>query len=217
MFANIRRYRLVRGSMDELMHRVDESFAEQIGAQEGFVSYQVIELPEGEVISVSVFEGPKQAEASRELSRRWTDTELSDMDLQRVETLRSEIDVSRASEALLEPLHVASGSEFCALRRYVLREGSINEALRRVDASFAETVQGVDGFRGYMLLELGNDELVSLSFFRDRAGADASDELAARFVREELADFDIVRIDARSGDVRVSRAQAEVLVPEHAY
>jgi hypothetical protein len=201
--------------MDELMHRVDETFAEQISAQEGFISYHVIELPDSEVLSVSVFEGPKQAEASRELAQRWTEAELRDMDLRRIEVLRSEIDVSRASEAMLEPLHAAAGSEFCALRRYLLRAGSIDEALHRVDVSFAETVQSIDGFRGYMLLELGNDELVSLTFVRDRAGAAASDELAARFVREELADFDVERIEARAGDVRVSRAHGEVLVPEH--
>jgi hypothetical protein len=116
----------------------------------------------------------------------------------------------------LEPLHAASGSEFCALRRYLLRAGSINELLLRVDMSFAETVRGIDGFRGYLVLELGNDELVTLTFVRDRAGAQASDELAARFVSEELADFDLERIDARAGDVRVSRARAEVLLPEHA-
>jgi hypothetical protein len=74
----------------------------------------------------------------------------------------------------------------------------------------------VDGFRGYVVLELGNDELVTLTFVRDRAGAAASDEMAARFVSEELADFDLVRTDARAGDVHVSRAVAEVLVPEHA-
>jgi heme-degrading monooxygenase HmoA len=216
MFASIRRYRLVTGSMDDLMHRIDESFAEQIDEQEGFVAYHVVELPDREVISISIFDGPKQAEASRELAQRWTETELQDMDLQRVEVLRSEIDVSRASEAMLEPLHAATGSEFCAVRRYELRAGSISEVLSRVDTSFAETVQGIDGFRGYMLLELGNDELVSLTFFRDRAGADASDDAAARFVSEELADFDIVRTAARSGDVHVSRARAEVLVPEHA-
>jgi hypothetical protein len=216
MFASIRRYRLVTGSMGELMRRVDESFAEQIAAQEGFVAYHVIELPDNEVVSVSIFDGPKQAEASRELAQRWTETELDDMDLQRVEGVRSEIDVCRASEAMLEPLHAASGSEFCALRFYVLRAGSISDVLRRVDTSFAETVQGIDGFRGYMLMELGDDELVSLTFVRDRAGADASDDAAARFVSEELADFDIVRTDARSGDVRVSRACAALLVPEHA-
>jgi hypothetical protein len=216
MFASIRRYRLAQGTMDELMHRVDESFAEQIAAQEGFVSYHAIELDDGELVTVSMFEDPRQAEASRDLAQRWTETELHDMDLQRIETLRSEIDVSRASEEMLEPLHAASGSEFCALRRYLLRAGSITELLRRADMSFAETVQGVDGFRGYMVLELGNDEVVSLTFTRDRAGAEASDELAARFVREELADFDLERIDARAGDVRVSRAGAEVLVPEHA-
>jgi hypothetical protein len=216
MFASIRRYRLAQGSMDELMHRIDGGFAEQIAAQEGFVSYHAIELDDGELVTVSMFEEPRQAEASRDLAQRWTQTELPDMDLQGLETLRSEVDVSRASQKMLEPLHAASGSEYCDLRRYVLREGSITELLRRVDVSFAETVQSVDGFRGYVLLELGNDEVVSLTFTRDHAGAEASEELAARFVREELADVDLERIDARAGDVRVSRAGAEVLVPEHA-
>jgi hypothetical protein len=202
--------------MDELMHRVDETFAEQISAQEGFVSYHAIDLGDGEIITVSMFGDPRQAEASLELSRRWIEAELRDFELERLETLRSEIDVSRASTELLEPLHAASGREVCSLRRYVLREGSIDELLRRVDASFAERVQGIGGFRGYMVFELGNDELVSLTFFRDRAGAEASEQLAARFVREELADFDLERTDIRAGDVRVSRAGAQVLVPEHA-
>ena len=216
MFASIRRYCLVEGSMDELMHRVDESFVAQLAAQDGFVAYQAIELGGGELITVSVFREPRQAEASRELAQRWTETELPDMDLRRLETMRSEIDVSRASEDLLDPLHATAGAEFCALRRYVLRHGRIDEVLRRVDTSFAERVQHLDGFRGYMLLELGNDELVSLTFFRDRAGVTASEELAARFVAEELAGFDLERTAAIGGDVRVNRAGADVLVPEHA-
>jgi hypothetical protein len=216
MFASIRRYRLARGSMDELMHRVDESFAELIAAQQGFVSYHAIELDDGELVTVSMFQDPRQAETSRELAQRWTETELHDMELRRLEAVRSEIDVSRASAEMLEPLHAASGSEYCALRRYVLREGSISELLRRVDESFAETVQTVDGFRAYIVLELGNDEVVSLTFTRDHAGAEASDALAARFVADELADFWLERVDARAGDVHVSRARAEVLEPEHA-
>jgi hypothetical protein len=216
MFASIRRYRLARGSMDELMRRVDESFAEQISAQEGFVSYHAIQLGGDELITVSVFAGPKQAEASRELAQRWTATEIPDMDLERLAALRSEIDVSRCSPDLLEPLHAASGSEFCAVRRYLLRDGSISALLQRVDASFAETVQTIDGFHGYLVLELGNDELVTLTFVRDRAGAAASDEMAYAFVLDQLADFDLVRTEARAGDVRVSRADAEMLVPEHA-
>jgi hypothetical protein len=216
MFANIRRYCLARGSMDEFMRRVDESFVVQLAAQDGFVAYQAIELGGGEFLTVSMFREPRQAEASRELAQRWLQTELEDMDVQRLETLRSEIDVSRASEDLLEPLHAASGSEFCALRRYVLRDGSIDELLRRVDTSFAERVQEIDGFRGYMVLELGNDELVSLTFFRDQEGVETSEALSARFVAEELAEFDLERTAAVAGDVRVNRAGADVLLAEHA-
>jgi hypothetical protein len=215
MFASIRRYHLVRGSMDELMQRVDRSFADQIAAQEGFVSYHAIDLGDGDIITVSVFADLPQAEASRELSRQWTEAELGDLVLERLEMLRSEIDVSRASPDLLEPLHVASGAEICSLRRHVITEGSINDLLHRVDTSFAEKVQRIAGFRGYMVFELGTDEMVALAFFRDRAGAEESDALAARFLQDELSEFAIERTETRIGDVRVSRACVEVLIPEH--
>ena len=217
MFASIRRHRLARGSMDELMHRVDESFAEQIAAQEGFVCYHAIDL-------ATVSWSPSACSTTRARPRRHASSpsagpaaELPDMDLQRLETVRSEIDVSRASaQELLEPLHAASGSEFCSLRRYVLRDGSIDELLRRVDESFAETVQTSTGSGGTW-----SSSWATTSSSRSRSrvtGRAPSPRTRWRrsFVREELADFDLERIDARAGDVRVSRALAQVLVPEHA-
>ena len=41
MFATIRRYRLLGGSMDSLLHEVDVGFAEMIQEQDGFVAYEV--------------------------------------------------------------------------------------------------------------------------------------------------------------------------------
>ena len=42
-------------------------------------------------------------------------------------------------------------------------------------------------------------------------------EQAARFVREELADFRPERIVSIRGDIAVSRANAELLEPAHAW
>ena len=42
-----------------------------------------------------------------------------------------------------------------------------------------------------------------------------SNELAAEFVHDALGDFRLVRTDAQGGEVMVSRAQADVLLPTH--
>jgi len=55
-----------------------------------------------------------------------------------------------------------------------------------------------------------------LTVFREREQAEASNELAAQWVDEELADFDIERMGVMGGPVMVSRANADMLEPAHA-
>jgi hypothetical protein len=45
-----------------------------------------------------------------------------------------------------------------------------------------------------------------LTMWQDEQGARRSEELAAHFVRDKLAGFDITRTDTLTGDVRVSHA-----------
>jgi hypothetical protein len=105
MFASIRRYRLQRGSMEELARRVDEGFAEDIGRRPGFVAYEFIDCGDGEIMTLSVFREADQAEASRELAPRWTEANLQDLEFSRLAPLRGEILVSRAAQDMLEPGH----------------------------------------------------------------------------------------------------------------
>jgi len=91
MFASIRRYRFARGSMDELARRVDGGFAEQIGAQPGFVSYEFMDCGDGEIVTISIFREALQAETSRELAQRWTEENLDDFEFTRTEALHGEI------------------------------------------------------------------------------------------------------------------------------
>jgi len=88
MFASIRRYRLTRGSIDKLTRRVDESFAEQISSQPGFISYEFMDCGDGEIMTISMFAGAEQAEASREFAQRWTGENLQDLDFDSMEALR---------------------------------------------------------------------------------------------------------------------------------
>jgi hypothetical protein len=216
MFASIRRYRLHRGSMDELTRRVDDGLAEDIRRRPGFVAYEFIDCRDGEIMTLSVFREADQAEASRELAQRWTEENLQDLEFGRLEAMRGEILVSRAAEDVLEPAHAGAARKFATVRRYALRSGSIPALMHIVDEVFADQMEAMDGFEAYHALDCGRGEIASISLLRDPAAAEDSDELALEFVRRELVDFDIERTEMIAGEVAVSRAMAELLEPAHA-
>jgi hypothetical protein len=215
MFASIRRYRLTRGSMEELTRRVDEGFAEDIGRQPGFVAYEFIDCGDGEIVTLSVFGEAAQAEASRALAHQWTEENLQALEFSRLEMLRGEILVSRAVQDVLEPGHAGAGRRFASVRRYRLRAGAVGELMHVVDEVFADRIEATDGFEAYHALDCGG-EILSISLLRDQAAAEASDELALEFVRQELGSFDIERTEVIGSEVLVSRAMAELLEPAHA-
>jgi hypothetical protein len=216
VFASIRRYRLLHGSMEDLTRRVDEGFAEDIGRRPGFVAYEFMDCGDGEIVTLTVFRDADQAEASRELAQRWTEENLQDLEFRRLEALRGEILVSRAARDMLEPGHAGSARKFASVRRYTLRTGSIAELMHIVDEVFADEIEAMDGFEAYHALDCGGSELVSISLFRDQPAAEESDERALEFVRRELGGFDIERTEVLGGEVVVSRAMAALLEPAHA-
>ena len=216
MFASIRRYRLQRGSMEELARRVDDGFAGDLGRRPGFVAYEFMDCSDGEIITLSVFRDGDQAEASRELAQQWTEENLQDLEFRRLEALHGEILVSRAARDMLEPGHAGAAQKFASVRRYRLRSGSIGELMHIVDEVFADEIEAMDGFEAYHALDCGGGEIVSISLLRDQAAAEESDERALEFVNGELGDFDIERTAVIGGEVTVSRAMATLLEPAHA-
>jgi heme-degrading monooxygenase HmoA len=216
MFASMRRYRLRPEFLDEFVRRVDESFADQIAAQPGFVSYELIDCGGGDLFTLSIFLEPGQAEASRELARRWTEEHLQDIEHMRFEAVHGESVVGRAAPGMLHPAHVGDARRGVSIRLYRLHSGSVPELLHRVDEVFADRMQEMEGFEAAHLLDCGDDELLWISCLRDRDALDESDLRAVQFVREELAHFRPERVVAIRGDVAVSRANAGLLEPAHA-
>ena len=217
MFASIRRYRLHTGSMEELERRVDRGFANSIATQPGFVSYEFVDCGDGEIMTISVFRDAQGAEASRDLAQRWTDEHLRDFEFTRSQALRGEVKVSRAARDMLEPGHVGAPRKFASARRYMLRSGDVRALMHKIDEIFADRIERVDGFDAYHALDCGMGEIVTISLFRDQAGAESSDELALKFVAEELSgSFDLERTEVIGGEVIISRAMADLLEPAHA-
>jgi heme-degrading monooxygenase HmoA len=216
MFASMRRYRLAPELQAEFMRRVDESFADQIAEQPGFMSYELIDCGGGDLFTLSLFLEPGQAEASRDLARRWTEEQLQDIEHTRFDAVHGESLVGRAAPGMLHPGHVGDARKAVSIRLYRLRSGSVPELLQRVDQAFADLLQTMEGFEAFHLLDCGDDEVLWVSFLRDAEAVGESDARAVKFMRDELADFRLERIASLPGEIVVSRANTALLEPAHA-
>jgi hypothetical protein len=216
MFASMRRYRLQGGLEGEFTRRVDESFADQIAAQPGFVSYELIDCGGGDLFTLSIFLEAGQAENSRELARRWTEERLQDIEHTRFEAVHGGSLVGRAAPGMLDPCHVGDPGKAVSIRLYRLHRGSVPELLQRVDEVFADRMPEMDGFEAAHLLDCGDDEVLWISFLRDHEAMAESDAQAGRFMRDELTDFHLERVVTIRGNIAVSRANAGLLEPAHA-
>jgi hypothetical protein len=101
----IRRYRLHHGSVGELMHRIDERFADRFESMDGFAAWHVFGCGDDEILWISFVRDHSVAEESDERAHWFVSEELRDFGLQRRVALRGELLVSRARTELLEPAH----------------------------------------------------------------------------------------------------------------
>jgi hypothetical protein len=104
-FASVRRYGMAGGSVAELMRSVDDIFADEMAALDGFVAYQVLDCGGGEILSVSLLRDRAMARETDEMALRFVTERLSRFGLQRTEAVGGKVLVSRAMGEMLEPTH----------------------------------------------------------------------------------------------------------------
>lgn len=102
-----------------------------------------------------------------------------------------------------------------SIRTYRITEGSIDEAMHRVDHDLADALAREPGFVSYQVTQTGETTVASMTVFQEAEQAAASNQLAAEWVADEMADFGIERLGVMGGEVMVSRAAAEALIPAH--
>jgi hypothetical protein len=105
---------------------------------------------------------------------------------------------------------------YADVRRYRVDPASVDEALHRADERFCPELEQMPGFVAYEVLDCGDGEILAITVFTTREGAESSRDAAADWVARDLSDIDIERTDALSGEIKVSRASSEMLEPAHA-
>jgi hypothetical protein len=104
---------------------------------------------------------------------------------------------------------------YASFRRYRMGAGSIDDAMHLADTEFADRLAEQPGFVDYQVVATSDDMIMSMTIFDDEDQCLASNDMAAEFVREHLAAFQIERLDMFGGEVMVSRAAEKVLEPAH--
>jgi hypothetical protein len=105
---------------------------------------------------------------------------------------------------------------YASVRKYRCDPDQMSELMHRVDETFAPRVESLPGFIAYQVIDAGDGILYSVTCCSDEAAVEETIEQATTFVREDLADYEIERLEVATGEIMVSRARDEVLEPAHA-
>jgi heme-degrading monooxygenase HmoA len=97
---------------------------------------------------------------------------------------------------------------YVAIRYYQTDPDSIDEVVRRVKEGFVPLIRDTRGFVSYFVLAPSerDDELVSVSVFEDREGAEESNERAEGWVRQNLSEL-LLLPEFAAGEVVVYEAK----------
>jgi hypothetical protein len=76
---------------------------------------------------------------------------------------------------------------YAVVRRYRFDPNNSEEIDGRIKDIFVHLLRKAPGFEAYYWLDTGDGEGVSLSVFRDKAGAEESIRIAADFVEQHLS------------------------------
>jgi hypothetical protein len=104
MYASLRHYKMGAGSIDSLMHRVNEEFAPALAQEPGFVFYFALDTGEHTVQTISTFHDKNSAFRSNELSAEYVHENLGEFELTRTDVVAGEVLVSRIAPGLPDEL-----------------------------------------------------------------------------------------------------------------
>ncbi len=97
---------------------------------------------------------------------------------------------------------------FAAIRYYQTDPDSVDEVVRRVKEGFVPLIRDTQGFVSYFVLTPSEreDELVSVSVFESREGAEESNERAESWVSQNLSEL-LLLPEFAAGEVVVYEAK----------
>ena len=96
-----------------------------------------------------------------------------------------------------------SGQLFAAIRRGKVKPGMAGEFAKCVRAGALPVMQKMDGFKGYYLIAAGDDTIIAVSLFTNKAVAESSTRTLMPWIKENLGPLLASPTEAIDGTVVV--------------
>ncbi len=215
MYATVRRYDGI-ANPPEATKRVRDSFVPLVSAIPGLIEYDWVDLGQGAMLSVSVFDTLANAIKSNQTAADWVRTGLGSVLPQnpRVEVgkvvAHKSIDRATRKRHGIIPTSVANTTPTSGGGSVIERSGpfavprlqhfqkhitvrryadvtNAQEAAKRVREGFVPLISALPGFIAYYWVDLGHGGMLSVSMFDSLSNAIESGHAAAGWVRANLA------------------------------
>jgi hypothetical protein len=101
---------------------------------------------------------------------------------------------------------------FAAIRYYRTDPDSIDSVVRRVKEGFVPFIKETPGFVAYFVLNPRQDEIVSVSVFKEQRSAEESNKKAEEWVKQNLSEL-LPSPEVADGQVVVYEAKNSSQIP----
>ena|SRR5437867_1067134 len=96
---------------------------------------------------------------------------------------------------------------YATIRRYRIAPGSVDRLTREIQEGFVPIISKASGFREYFWVKASDSEMLSVSVFENRAGAEESSRSAADYVAKHLASLLPNPPETTTGEVVVHQTE----------
>jgi Antibiotic biosynthesis monooxygenase len=93
---------------------------------------------------------------------------------------------------------------YVQVARYRLGRASADELVPRIEEGNLPVMREVPGFVEYYALRLADNEVASVTVFRDRSGVEEAEERLGAWVERTVGEFDITPGEVSEGEVLVT-------------
>jgi len=98
---------------------------------------------------------------------------------------------------------------FASIRKYYIIPGTAEQFLRHLQWGFVPIISQVSGFQAYYVLQVRDDEVLSVSIFDSQAAAQESVRRTADWVAKNISWFMQGLPEITVGHVRISQLERE--------
>jgi hypothetical protein len=179
MYAVIRQYENVRGSIDEIVQIDRDGFVPLIRMEPGFVSYWVAADEKGALRSVTISESESGVDDSTQKSAAFVKSKLSSLLPDPPRITKGRLTVFERNQDL--PV------KFTVMRRLQVPDRALNDVMNKVRHGLVPMLtEGLPGFSSHAAIDPHDGTVVIINGYADRAERDRGLELVSDWITKNI-------------------------------